>query len=172
MLCVEFASAFGLVLANIDIYDTISTAVKRGHVRTLKDDISPIRRQEQFSGLTFALIDDPSTMLVQGDAPLISQTIGQDTCTPFVDAGQVLAAALLPLSPTRALVGTLGTLQPATLCGLRENSIRCSLEYFIAHQWDLDTQALTSLIGQTARLVSIQQIDMILQDTLAEALQG
>ncbi|CAL60686.1 Hypothetical protein HEAR0473 [Herminiimonas arsenicoxydans] len=99
-------------------------------------------------------------------------SIGQDTCTPFVDAGQVLAAAFLPLSPTRALVGTLGTLQPATLCGLRENSIRCSLEYFIAHQWDLDTQALTSLIGQTARLVSIQQIDMILQDTLAEALQG
>lgn len=110
-------------------------------------------------------------MLVQGDAPLISQAIGQDTCTPFVDAGQVLAAAFLPLSPTSALVGTLGTL-PATLCGLRENSISCSLEYFIAHQWDLDAQALTSLIGQTARLVSIQQIDMILQDTLAEALQG
>jgi hypothetical protein len=71
----------------------------------------------------------------------------------------------LPLSPRALLVGSRDSNPPIVL-ELRHALVRCSLEYFIAHENSYNNNILREQVGKDAYLFSTEQMEEIIVEII------
>jgi hypothetical protein len=153
---------FAVVLQGLKAHlpEAIKRAAKDGHIKALKQSISPPVRVDLLAQLAFRIVDVPAAGFMLGDAAVIYRVDDARPFRSFTEKGSVIQAAFLPLTPTRILVGES---QPGEWdwMAIRRQIARCSLEYFIAHENSPENQALQRQIGADAAILTDDELDAI-----------
>jgi hypothetical protein len=142
----------------------LAEAAKTGHLRALKQTIHPDLRVAAYSPLHFRIEEVRGTNLILGDSAVLFALDGPRRFRPFTDKHDVVQGVLLPLTPTRILIGEREpTNWDYTL--IKRQTARCSLEYFIAHENTVENQVLKDQIGADAAPLTQEQLDSLAFET-------
>ncbi|RYF51574.1 MAG: DUF4238 domain-containing protein [Cytophagaceae bacterium] len=150
-------------------------AMKKGHLKALAQLSTPTPRQLEFSKLKFNIRKFPNGNIILGDSVAVYAVSSERKIAPINDSTTPMTGVLLPLDPDTCLIGTLD--EPcdcfSTSARIRESIAACSLEFFIAHKDSSENRQLTAKIGMNSHLLSQNDIDEILRDSLiSEILPG
>jgi hypothetical protein len=144
----------------------LKSAAKSGHIRGLKETLSPESRVQQYGTLNYAVVESAES-LVLGDAAILLRVAGEREYKPLLEKKDTLRMVVLPLTPRLALVGASDgnhNIEAETRCALA----RCSLEYFIAAEHSDGNVKLQQEIGRDAALLSQEQLEEIIDDLLTK----
>jgi hypothetical protein len=100
----------------------------------------------EFQGCAFVVCDFPGVRLVQGDTVVVYHK-RDGVFTSILREGEVFDFAVLPLTSSRVLVASKGSM-PESGEALQKASIRCAWNHFISDAKDEGLQALASTIGE------------------------
>jgi hypothetical protein len=145
----------------------LKDGVKSGHIRGLKETISPEARVQRYETLIYSLVEVPDASLILGDSAVLFGVDGPRRYKAFLDKDDVLTGVFLPLSSTRAVVGAhaaVRVLPPDLHHGLA----RSSLEYFIAAERSDVNDSLKEEIGEDAALLSRAELEEIVTGLMRE----
>jgi hypothetical protein len=143
----------------------MTAAAKSGHIKALKQAISPPLKVEKYKRLSFYTVDLHPAHMMLGDSALVFLLNTPGRCKPFLEGGNELKAVLLPLSPARLLVGS-SQLLDMDLCSVRHAIVRCSLEFFVsAHCSDANAE-IAADIGLDAEPLSQSQLEEIVGEVM------
>ncbi|MBV6271737.1 DUF4238 domain-containing protein [Alcaligenaceae bacterium CGII-47] len=138
---------------------------KTGHIKALKETVSPEIKAKTYEGLKFQLIETKESLMILGDSILIFQTAGTRKFKPFWEPKDILQAIYLPLSPHIVLVGTnSGHIPDVSLLPLA--IAQCSLEFFIGHSEQSANDDLLAHMGESSYLLSQVQIEALLASSI------
>lgn len=165
----QFSIAFGDARAKLS--ETLAGASKTGHLNALATTIAPDLRIEAYQELSFIVVDIPTADLVLGDCGVIFHVSGPKPFKSFGEKKDDIAAAILPITAFRALVGFTEPyeLDPTVL---RRAIARCSHEFFISNQRTNENDQLVKEIGLDTAPLSRHQISSIAQTVLEKAGQS
>jgi hypothetical protein len=144
----------------------LKSAAKSGHIRGLKETLSPELRVQQYRALNYAMAESTES-LVLGDSAILLRVAGEREYKPLLEKKDTLRTVILPLAPRLALVGASdgNHNMPAET---RRALARCSLEYFIADEHSDGNVQLQKEIGMDAALLSQAQLEEIVSDLLTK----
>ncbi|MBI4382300.1 MAG: DUF4238 domain-containing protein [candidate division NC10 bacterium] len=145
----------------------LKDGAKSGHIRVLKEAISPETRIQRYESLTYSVVEASDGPLILGDSVVLFRIEGPRPYKAFLDKDDALTAVFLPLSSTRALIGThegASVLPP----DLRQALARCALEYFIAAERSDANDLLKEEIGEDAALLSRAELEEIITELMRE----
>ena len=100
----------------------------------------------EFQGCAFVICDFPGARLVQGDTVVVYHK-RDGVFTSILREGEVFDFAVLPLTSSRVLVASKGSMLESGEA-LQKASIRCAWNHFISDAKDEGLQALASTIGE------------------------
>lgn len=143
----------------------LKAAAKSGHIRGLTSSIAPKARVETYASLRFRVVELPDQALVLGDSVVFFHVSGPRQLKPILDKDDVLKAVYLPLQRKRVLIGSAGDFTTLPI-DLREAAVRCSLEYFISSRNSLDDERLSAAIGSDSALLTIEEIEQIVDEVM------
>jgi len=143
----------------------IRKATKSGHIKALKQAVSPEPRIKPYRTMLFRIVGIHDRPLVLGDSPVIVNVEGPRPYKTLHEKKDRLNAVYLPLTPWKLLVGT-PTSSDVCAPDLREVIARCAIEYFIAHEPSKDNNLLKDEIGRDAYLLTADEIEKIAYDVL------
>jgi hypothetical protein len=141
-------------------------AAKSGHIRALKQAVSPEVRTEWYKDLTYSLVD-ADDHLILGDSAVLFHIEGTKPYKAFLEKQDILDAVFLPLSPRRVLVGARESVS-APPPDLRQVIARCALEYFIADENCEANDPLQERIGEDASLLTEAELEEIISGIMNE----
>ncbi len=150
-----------------DLPVLLSTAAKSGHIKALKQSVSPQIKVERYKPLSFHIMQVGHPGILLGDSAVVFLVGPPENFKAFLEHDDTIRAVLLPLSPDRLLIASCEPvrLDPRTL---QQTIIRCSLEFFIsAHRSD-DTEELAADIGIDAELLSQSELEDIVMEVIRE----
>jgi len=142
---------------------TLRSAIKDAHNKTLGKTITPEFRVRNYDKLSFRTEDVADGNMILGDCGVIFQVDGPKRLKTITDKSDVISAAILPIAPTRLLIGVSPgyEIKPAEI---RTAIARCSLEFFIASEDSGENAELANLIGVDAALLTDEQIQDIIDE--------
>jgi hypothetical protein len=157
-----FAEALRLTISK-----TLKDAAKSGHIRALKNTISPELKIQRYESLAYSVVEAADGPLLLGDSVVLFRVQGPRPYKTFLDKDDVLSSVILPLSSTRAVVGArepVGVLPP----DLPRATARCSLEYFIAAARSDANNILKDEIGEDAAPITRVELEQIIIELIRE----
>jgi len=122
---------------------------------------------KRFHDCTFRLLEFDGARLVQGDTPVVFYQAGG--FTPILAKDEPFDYAFLPLTPTR-VVAACHNGTPYSWEDLRDASIGCSYEHFIAAAQYPELATLASTIGRNFPVVTDRDIEKLFAEAVALAL--
>jgi hypothetical protein len=146
--------------------ETLKIASKSGHIRALKQSVSPKTRMDRYKDIKFEKIEIPEGNLILGDSIVFFNTEEKGYCT-FLDKDQTLKEVFMPINSKKVLIGFSKEFT-TPFCSLNEIIAQCSLEFFIAKDESPSNDLLKAEIGKKAEIISSEEIEEI----LFESLQG
>jgi Protein of unknown function (DUF4238) len=144
--------------------ETLRHSIKDAHNEALGKTIAPEIRVHNYEKLSFRTIDVPSASMILGDCGAVFHVDGAKQFKTITENNDTILAAILPITPTRVLVGASESYRPNAE-DIRVGIARCSLEFFIAAEDSDENASLAKLIGSDALLLT----DTELNDILGEA---
>lgn len=145
----------------------ISDWVKFGHVSVLKKSVSPEIRISFYKKLTYCIKKVPSNNLILGDSAILFKVDGKKSYKTFTDKDDNILKILLPLTPSRLLIGKIDNHD--INCDEIINEIaKNSLEYFIAADENEKFLSLQKKIGNEALLLTNEELENLVSDVFAE----
>lgn len=154
------------------IQSKLKDSGKSGHLSALGKTLTPDLRVSSFSHLTYRVIDYPPGDLILGDSMVIFKTDNPNRpFRPFSDKGVLVEIALLPISPSRILIGSSSKSHNIfTENNLNEEISKCSSEFFISSDNLEIYEPLSKNIGANSHLLNKSEIGAILRDILRSSL--
>lgn len=150
----------------------IAKAIKNGHIKTLKESISPPKKASRYSNLKYSVQSYPGDDLPLGDSIILFHVAGDREFKPFLDKSDELIAVVLPLSSSQYLIGSSCELDIARYSDLAVEVARCSFDYFISSKNEECTKNYQSEIGTNSHWLSAQDVHKIFAESLDEILEG
>lgn len=141
--------------------------MKKSHIRALKSNVSPVARADSLRNLVFATVAHPSGDLILGDSIVLFEVTGSRPYKTLLEGVDELKAVYLPLSPGLVLVGTTDA-KFGLPSDLPDAIARCSLEFFISDRVAPTHELRQARIGETAALVSNDELDDIVNSSLSD----
>src|ERR1019366_4035558 len=145
----------------------LKNASKSGHIKALKQTISPQAKTDQYRALKFCLLRSTEVMLPLGDSSIIIQLNGERPFKTFSEKDDPIQSVYLPLSPSLVLVGSVDDKIP-DISQIPMAIAQCSLEYFISDSRSSANDALHTHIGEPAHLLTQDQIDNLITEVMNE----
>jgi len=145
----------------------LTKAVKSGHIKALKKGVSPKVRIQRYKDFTYEIVDVREACLILGDSAILFHVEGPKPYKAFVDKDDVLNAVVLPLTPSRFLIGAgecfgvSGHIWPEAIA-------RCSLEYFIAKEDSDANRILQGRIAEDAAPLTSAELEDIFTKVMNE----
>jgi hypothetical protein len=163
-LCAQFPS-----LVEQIIVPQLRLAAKQGHLKALTKSISPEVRSSQYEQLTFRSHHVTTKDMILGDSAVVFQIASRESLRPLVDKGDVVVAAILPISSGRVLIGSnvVFQLEPQRL---RQQIASCSLEFFTAAENSSANAKLATDIAKSALPLSAEDIEEMIGQAIEEHL--
>ena len=155
------------VAANLrpDLLRTLSQAAKSGHIRALKENVSPEARAQRFKDLDYQVVEFTQGSLILGDSIILFHVEGSKPFKTFLDKKDILNAVFLPLNSCKFLVGIRE--KPNISEQLLPGAIaRCSLEYFVAEEESDKYRSLQEQIGEDASPLTRAELEEIITKTM------
>ena len=121
---------------------------------------------KRFHGRTFRLLELDGARFVQGDTPVVFYRAGG--FTPILAKDESFDYAFLPVTPMRVVVACVRDI-PHSWEELRDASIACSHEHFIAAAQYPDLATLASTIGRNFSTVTGGDIEKLFAEAVALA---
>ena len=135
-------------------------AAKDGHLRALAEKSAPEFRVTGHCSFRLKIVDIPAGGMVLGDSALLFLEEGTRRFRPMTQKGQNDSAVILPLTPSKLLVGE----KEATVydfAAIKRAAVLCSLEFFLGHENSAENEALKEQIGTDAAMLSDKEIEEI-----------
>lgn len=132
-------------------------AAKSGHIRALKETLSPEAKASRYRTLKYCLFQTTEVALPLGDSPIVIQLNEGRPYKAFCEKDDSIHAVYLPLSPNMVLVGSVDDAAPCLL-QIPMAIAQCSLEYFISNSRSRANDVLRAHIGEHAHLLTEDQI--------------
>jgi hypothetical protein len=140
-------------------------AAKSGHIKALKETLSPQAKIDQYRALKFCLLRSTEVVLPLGDSSIIIQLNGERPFKTYSEKDDPIQFVYLPLSPSLVLVGSVDDNLP-DLSQIPMAIAQCSLEYFISNSLSSANDALHPHIGERAHLLTEDQIDDLITEVM------
>ena len=149
----------------------LAEAVKRGHVRSLKEAIAPEKRAQQYQSLNYFVVEEHPPRFILGDSVVLFNIDRPRPYRAFLDKDDRINKVFVPVSSTRVVVGTRGrwALIPPDLC---THVARCSMEHFIAAHNSVTNEPLKEQIGEAASLLTTAEMQAIASELMTDLLSG
>jgi hypothetical protein len=144
-------------------------AAKKAHLNALRKSISPEIRIEQYQQLNFCIQAVRANNLILGDCGVAFHIERTDAIRPFVDKDEVVIAAILPVAPSRAVVGK-NAKYDFNPDKVRIGIARSSLEFFVAAEESDTNKAMMTEIGLDALPISKQGLSEIISEIMEQEL--
>ena len=139
--------------------EIINKIAKDGHLKALKDTISPERKVITFSKLSFKIIKTEESLIL-GDSIVIFVN-SLDRFKPFYEKNDIIKSIILPLDERTCIIGSNISNQSYSIHEIREMISSCSLEFFISTDEKIAFQYGKN-IGKHAKFLTKEQAyDMI-----------
>jgi hypothetical protein len=145
----------------------LKSASKSGHIKALKQTLSPQVKTDQYRALKFCLLRSTKVMFPLGDAPIIFKLNGERPFKTFSEKDDLIHSVYLPLTPSLVLVGSMEEDIPE-LSQIPIAIAQCSLEYFISDSRSSANDALHTHIGENAYLLTENQINNLITEMINE----
>jgi hypothetical protein len=145
----------------------VESASKSGHIKALKQTLSPQAKIDQYRALNFCLFHSTKVMFPLGDAPIIFRLNGDRPFKTFSEKNDLIQSVYLPLTPSLILVGRIDEYMPE-LSQIPIAVAQCSLEYFISDSQSKANDALHPHIGKNAHLLTEDQIKNLITEMINE----
>jgi hypothetical protein len=147
--------------------ERLAAAAKSGHIRALKEDVSPMRRTQRFQELEYATMRVTKGNMILGDSIVLFEVDGPQRYKTFLDGDDALRAVFVPLTPMLVLVGAPSG--PATIpAELHEAVARSSFEYFISDRTSDENERLRARVGENAAILSREELDEIITEVMKQ----
>ena len=146
--------------------ELLKNAVKSGHIRALKNSVSPIVRIDRYKELDFRILEIPKGNLILGDSIIFYNT-EEKGYNSFLDKEQTLSEVFLPINSNKVLIGFSKELT-TQICSLNEIIAQCSLEFFIAKDESPSNNLLKAEIGKKGEILSSDEIEGLLFKVIHE----
>jgi Protein of unknown function (DUF4238) len=160
-LAVELDQVKGKVIEALP--KTLGDSIKNSHINALRQAISPKFRTQQYERLPFNVEHIAEANMILGDCGTLFHVQGSKPFKAVTDKNDVITAAILPISPSRILVGSK---RPYSVDAsmIRSAIARCSSEFFIASENLRANTELAKSIGLDAALLTDKEIADIVGD--------
>jgi hypothetical protein len=138
----------------------VGGAAKDGHLRALAAKSAPEVRIKGHGSFLFKIVDVPAGGMVLGDSVLLFLEETTQRFRPMTQKGHNDRAVILPLTPSKLLVGE----RVATVydfAEIKRAAALCSLEFFLGHENSAENQVLKEQIGTEAGMLSDEEIEEI-----------
>lgn len=119
---------------------------------------------KRFQGCTFSVMRWGGARLVQGDTPVVFHKASG--FTPILAKDEPFEYAFLPLTPTRAVVASTNGRMPESWEALRDASIACSYQHFIAAAPYPELEALSATLGTGFPAVTDADIERLFTEAV------
>ena len=119
---------------------------------------------KRFQGCTFSVMRWGGARLVQGDTPVVFHKASG--FTPVLAKDEPFEYAFLPLTPTRAVVASTDGRTPESWEALRDASIACSYQHFIAAAPYPELEALSTTLGAGFPAVTDADIERLFTEAV------
>ncbi|RUO44491.1 DUF4238 domain-containing protein [Idiomarina aquatica] len=144
-------------------------SIKTGHLSGLRESLVPAHKAIRYETLNYSIITSEQVSIPLGDSMLVFKVSGSRTYKPFLDKEDQLLAILLPLTPSRILVGSVNRSIYIDFLEIRREIARCSYEHFISSENTDDIQQLGLLIQENAHLLSKSEIEKIVSSLITSS---
>lgn len=163
------AKDFALLAENLrsQLPSMVKQAAKNGQLNGLRSNVAPPVKVSTYGKFTYRLHAAEANPLPLGDSMVLFHIAGDRGYRTFTQADEPVLAVLLPLSPRLLLVGSKGNYQP-DLSNMPSAIAACSLEHFVADQSSTEFVALQARLGESAAILSRQEIERLLDEAFAE----
>lgn len=171
----KMSMAHGVSRAIYERRDTmpalIANAIKKGHIQTLHESISPSKKADRYSSLKYCIQNYPDNDLPLGDSIILFHVASERKFKPFLDKSDELIAVILPLSPNQYLIGSRSEFNVMQYSNLALEVARCSFDYFISSVCDGRAKSYQSEIGTNSHWLPAQDIHKIFTESLGKILE-
>jgi hypothetical protein len=140
--------------------ETLRTSIKGAHNKALGKTIAPEIRVQNYGKLNFRTEEVSEGNMILGDCGTIFHVEGPKPFKTLTEKSDLVLAALLPIAPSRLLIGATSGYQVKPP-EIRRAIARCSLEFFIASEKSDENAELAKLIGFDAAPISDEEIQDI-----------
>jgi Protein of unknown function (DUF4238) len=149
----------------------LTKAVRRSHIRALKNTIAPEKRAQQYQPLNYFVVDESTSRFILGDSVVLFNIEGPRQYRAFLDKDDRINNVFVPVSSARVVVGTHGAAAfiPPDLC---THVAHCSMEHFIAAHSSVTNEELKEQIGQAAQFLTMAEMEAIASDLMRDLLSG
>jgi hypothetical protein len=151
----------------LELPHLLKNGSKTGHIKALKQTLSPQFKIDQYRTLNFFLSRSTKIMFPLGDAPIIFRLNGDRPFKTFSEKNDLIQSVYLPLTPSLILVGRIDEDMPE-LSQIPIAIAQCSLEYFISDSQSTANDALHPHIGKNAHLLTEDQIKNLITEMINE----
>lgn len=151
-----------------DFLSQITGIVKQGHVKVLKDSVSPSARAARLACLSYSVKAFELGNLPLGDSIMLFHIKGERAFKSFLEKGDEVLHVVLPLSSHQYLLGASSDAGGDLSYDLAEQVARCSMRYFICCS-DQMTE-LQHKIGTNAHWLSHAETQSIMENVFQELL--
>jgi len=141
----------------------ISDWVKLGHVNVLKKSVSPITRINFYKKLTYSIMEIPNNSLILGDSAILFKVDDEKSFKTFTHKEDNILNILLPLSPSRLLIGKTDG-NEIHYDEIIHEIARNSLEYFISSDENEKFISLQNEIGNEALLLTEEELENLVSE--------
>lgn len=145
-----------------NISTILENSMKSGHIQALLKSHTPPVKVSAYQKLNFKIIDTDGVEMPLGDSAVIFKLKGENSYKQYYGIGNKLAYVVLPISPTKILVGLNGDFK-VDMSSLPLAIATCSLNYFIANENSKRNQDLVQQISTNTKLVTDAEVEKILR---------
>ena len=131
--------------------------LQESKVQSLRELSEMPEAAKRFQGRTFSVLEWAGARLVQGDTPVVFRKASG--FTPVLAKDEPFEYAFLPITPTRAVVASTNGRMPESWEVLRDASITCSYQHFIADACYPELEALSATLGSEFPAVTDADIE-------------
>jgi hypothetical protein len=144
----------------------VETAARNGQLRSLKSALAPPDREERYASLSYRTITLTQSHIPLGDSMVVFHLDGEREYRSFTQVDDRILAVILPLSPTRLLLGHEAQYDLDEK-GLPLTIAACSLEHYIAAERSEHLESLVPRLGTTARVFTQAEIEGLMVGAFA-----
>lgn len=146
--------------------ELLQRASKAGHLRALKESVSPEFRTDRYKDMNFEIKEIPEGNLILGDSIVFYNTEDKGY-SAFLDKDQALKEVFLPINSSKILIG-FSKERTTQVYSLNEIIAQCSLEFFIAKDESPSNDLLKTEIGKKTEIISPDEIEDIIFKAMEE----
>jgi|SRR5829696_1855305 len=147
-------------------------AVREGHIKSLAKNPIPKPRADEYSELKWFICETDQTLIL-GDTGCLFEVLGKRRYKSIDDKGDKITNIFLPIAAHKLLLGTCFSTTPhINFKSINKAMARCSYEYFICSESSPDKIALTSLIGDSAGILTDMEKEQLLREIIRDIESG